>query len=108
MRPFRSDAAVEIIKATARKRSCFRSKKRQPSAIASAGAVLSQGLLSCHGSDFGASGVDDLVGGAEDFLGAQWEGIISERGGPCLIITGMDCRYLARRILKPRGLGGIA
>src|SRR5829696_2164198 len=45
-------------------------KKRQPSAIASAGAVPSQGLLCCHGSDFGASGADDLVGGTEDFLGA--------------------------------------
>jgi hypothetical protein len=52
-------------------------KKRQPSAIASAGAVPSQGLLCCHGSDFGASGADDLVGGAEDFW-ALFSGIVSE------------------------------
>ncbi len=45
-------------------------KKRQPSAIASAGAVRSQGLLCRDRIDFGASGADDLIGGAEDFLGA--------------------------------------
>jgi hypothetical protein len=62
---------AKLSKQLRRKRSCFRpKKKRQPSAIASAGAVRSQGLLCRHGSDFGASGADDLVGGAEDFLGA--------------------------------------
>jgi len=71
MRPFRSDAAVKIIKATAPQAQLLPAKKkRQPSAIASTGAVPSQGLLCCHGSNFGASGADDLVGGAEDFLGA--------------------------------------
>src|SRR5688572_11063917 len=29
-----------------------------------------QDTLSCHGIDFGASGADDLIGGAEDLLGA--------------------------------------
>jgi len=44
MRPFRSDAAVEIIKATAPQAQLLPTKKkRQPSAIASAGAVPSQG-----------------------------------------------------------------
>jgi hypothetical protein len=38
--------------------------------MASAGAGRSQGLLCCHEIDFGASGTDDLVGGAEDSLGA--------------------------------------
>ena len=71
MRPFRSAAAVEIRTATAPQAQLLPAKKkRQPSAIASAGAVPSQGLLCCHRSDFGASGADDLVGGAEDFLGA--------------------------------------
>ena len=62
---------AKLSKQLRRKRSCFRpKKKRQPSAIASAGAVPSQGLLCCHGSDFGASGTDDLVGGSENLLGA--------------------------------------
>ena len=55
----------------------FRSaqKKRQPSALHPAGMMSSQGEL-CRGDlcrdgiEFGASGADDLIGGAEDFLGA--------------------------------------
>ena len=38
--------------------------------MASAGAVVLRGLLYCNGIDFGTSGADDLIGGAEDFLGA--------------------------------------
>jgi hypothetical protein len=68
---------AKLSKQLRRKRSCFRpKKKRQPSAIASAGAVPSQGLLCCHRSNFGASGADDLVGGAEDFW-ALFSGIAS-------------------------------
>ena len=53
-------------------RSCVRPKKKAPAdeLLPSAGAVTSQGLLCCHGSDFGASGADDLVGGSENLLGA--------------------------------------
>lgn len=43
-------------------------KKRQSSAIASAGAVRSQGVVCCHGPGFGASGTDDLGGRRGRFL----------------------------------------
>jgi len=46
MRPFRSDAVGEIIKATAPQAQLLPAKKkRQPSAIASAGAVPSQEVV---------------------------------------------------------------
>ena len=49
-------------------------KKCQPSAIALGWHGSSQGDYSGHlcrdGIDFGASGADDLIGSAEDFLGA--------------------------------------
>jgi hypothetical protein len=54
----------------ATKRSCFPVKKKQPSAIASAGAVRSQGLLCRDRMVIGASGADDLIGSSEDCLGA--------------------------------------
>jgi hypothetical protein len=38
--------------------------------LPSAGAVRSWGWLCWYGINFGASGADDLIGSAEDFLGA--------------------------------------
>ena len=64
------------------KRSCVRAKKkRQPSAIASAGAVRSQGLVNDRGIVFGAFGTDDLRGAAEVFLGAV-SGIVEQSNIP--------------------------
>src|SRR5690242_10393605 len=65
------DAVGELSKQLRRTRSCFRpKKKRQPSSIGLGWRGHSQGLLCGNGIDFGASGADDLIGGAEDFLGA--------------------------------------
>src|SRR6185312_3172582 len=64
-------SAGEISKQLRRKRSCFRPKKSASRVLLPRPArFLLRGFLCCHGSDFGAPGADDLVGGAEDFLGA--------------------------------------
>jgi len=44
---------------------------RQPSAnLPRLARFVLRGWLCCHGSDFGTSGADDLVGGSENLLGA--------------------------------------
>lgn len=59
---------AKLSKQLRRKRSSSDPKKSASRVLLpSAGAVRSQGLLCCDGSDFEASGADDLVGGAEDF-----------------------------------------